>query len=197
MIETIGNKPAHGSTLAAGAPSTAVGRVAAVLLGSLFVALCAQVAVPLPWTPVPMTMQPFGVLLVALLLGPGLGAASLAAYLLEGVAGLPVFVPGFGGLLPLGASAGYLLSYPLVAAVTGLLAGRTRGFARAAAAAAVGDALILLSGAAWLALVTHAGFARTAQLAVLPFLAGDAVKVLLAAGASAGFFHWAHTRSLR
>ena len=191
------NQPALLPSPAFALPSTAAGRAAAVLLGSLFVALCAQVAVPLPWTPVPMTMQPFGVLLVALLLGPGLGAASMAAYLLEGAAGLPVFVPGFGGLLPLGPSAGYLLSYPLVAAVVGVLAGRTRGFFRAAAAAAIGDAVILLCGAVWLAVVTHATFPHVLALAVLPFVAGDAIKVLLAAGISTGCFHRAHTRQRR
>ena len=176
-------------------PSTLAGRAAAVLLGSLVVAACAQVAIPLPWTPVPMTMQPFGVLLVGLLLGPRLGAAAMIGYLLEGAAGLPVFVPGFGGLLPLGPSAGYLLSYPFVAWVVGALAGR--GFFRAAAAAALGDALILLAGAAWLLLVTHASLAHVLAIAVLPFLAGDAVKVLLAAGLAGGRFHWAHTRFRR
>ncbi len=174
---------------------------AAVLVGSLFVALCAQVAVPLPWTPVPMTMQPFGVLLVGLLFGPALGAASLAAYLLEGVAGLPVFVPGFGGLLPLGASAGYLLSYPLVAMLVGLLAGRRPwggskpSFARALAAAAAGNVLILLCGAAWLGLATHGSFQSVLALGVLPFIAGDSLKVLLAAGLATGWFHWAHSRT--
>ena len=167
--------------------TTTQGRIAAVSLGSLFVALSAQVAVPLPWTPVPMTMQPFGVLVVALLLGPWLGAAAMAAYLIEGAAGLPVFVPGFGGLLPLGASAGYLLSYPMVAVVAGWLYGRRGGFARALGAAAVGSTLILLSGAGWLALVTHSSAAVAFRLGVLPFAGGDAVKVVLAATVAAGF----------
>ncbi len=166
--------------------ATTWGRAAAVLLGSLFVALCAQVAVPLPWTPVPMTMQPFGVLVVGLLLGPALGAAAMAAYLLEGVAGLPVFVPGFGGLLPLAASAGYLLSYPVVAAVTGFLYGRRGGFLRALGAAAAGSALILVSGASWLAMMTHASAAAAFRLGVLPFAGGDALKVVLAAMVAAG-----------
>ncbi len=175
----------------------AAGRPAAVLLGSVFVALCAHIAIPLPWTPVPMTMQPFGVLLVALLLGPGLGAAAMAAYLFEGAAGLPVLVPGLGGLVPLGPSAGYLLSYPLVAALVGLLAGQGRGFVRTAIAAAAGDALILACGAGWLALATHASFARVFAMAIEPFLAGDLVKVLLAAGLASGWFHWAHNRFSR
>ncbi len=158
----------------------------AVLLGSLFVALCAQVAVPLPWTPVPMTMQPFAVLLVGLLLGPTLGAAALVAYLLEGAAGLPVFVAGFGGLLPLGPTAGYLLSYPLVAGVVGLLWQGRRGFLRAMLAATAGSALILICGASWLAVATHGSLSTVIHLAVLPFVAGDGLKVLLAASIAAG-----------
>lgn len=161
-------------------------QASAVLLGSLFVALCAQVAVPLPWTPVPMTMQPFAVLLVGLLLGPTLGAAALVAYLLEGAAGLPVFVAGFGSLLPLGPSAGYLLSYPLVAGMVGLLWQRRRGFLRATFAATAGSALILLCGASWLAVATHGSAASVMHLAVLPFVAGDALKALLAAAIAAG-----------
>ena len=167
---------------------------AAVAVGSLLLAVCAQVAVPLPWTPVPMTMQPFGVLLVGLLFGPRLGAAAMAAYLLEGAAGLPVLVPGFGGLVPLGPSAGYLLSYPLVAALVGLLAGNSIG--RKLLAAAAGNALILLCGAAWLAAV-GGGWAQAFRLGVLPFVAGDAVKVALAACIASGWFYLARKRGLR
>ena len=175
-------------TAGSGLPATAAGRAGAVVLGSLFVALCAQIAVPLPWTPVPMTMQPFGVLLVGLLLGPSISAAAMAAYLLEGAAGLPVMVPGFGGLLPLGASAGYLLSYPLAAALAGLIFTRPRrGFAGALFAASAADLLILASGAAWLGLLTHGSVSGTLRLAVLPFLAGDAIKVVLAAGLAQRF----------
>ncbi len=169
-------------------------RAGVVLLGSLLIAACAHVAVPLPWTPVPMTMQPFAVLLLALLLGPGLGAATATAYLLEGAAGLPVLVPGFGGLLPLGPSAGYLLSYPAVGALVGLLAPRAAGFWRKAGAAAAGSALILLGGASWLAVATHGSFGHIWMVAVLPFLAGDVLKAGLAAGLAARF-HRAHSRT--
>lgn len=183
--------------------ATPLGKVAAVLLGSLFVALCAQIAVPLPWTPVPMTMQPFAVLLVGLLLGPALGAASLAAYLLEGASGLPVLVPGFGGLLPLGPSAGYLLSYPLVAATAGLLwqlRGKRTGmvaFGVALAACAVADAILLTSGASWLSVLTHSSFSTAARLGIYPFLGGEGIKALLAAAIASGClraFHTVHTR---
>ena len=186
---------ASSAPLSLGGSSTA----AAVFLGSMVVALCAQIAVPLPWTPVPMTMQPFGVLLVSLVLGarlsPWVAAASMVAYLAEGAAGLPVLVPGFGGLLPLGPSAGYLLAYPLVALAVGFVAGRAPGFVRALAAAAAGDTLLLLCGAAWLGLLTHGSAHGALALGVLPFLAGDALKVVLAASAAAGWFHWAHTRA--
>ena len=140
-----------------------------------------------------MTMQPFGVLLLGLLLGPALGSAAAVAYLLEGLAGLPVFVPGFGGLLPLGASAGYLLSYPLAAAVAGRLFGRgsQRGFFRALAAGAAASVCILACGVAWLAALTHGGMATLLRLGVLPFAAGDAVKVVPAALIAAG---WVRTR---
>jgi biotin transport system substrate-specific component len=175
--------------------STTRGRAAGIVLGSLFVAMCAQFAVPLPWTPVPMTMQPFGVLLVGLLLGPWVGAGAMMAYLLEGAAGLPVFVPGFGGLLPLGASAGYLLSYPLVAALVGLVAGRSRGYLRLLTAAALGDALILACGTLWLAWLAHAGLHTAFTLGALPFLAGDTIKVLLAASLAAGIFRFRAKRA--
>src|ERR1019366_666646 len=95
---------------------------ALVLGGSLVVALCARVALPLPFTPVPLTLQNFGVLLVGLLLGSKRGFAALALYLAEGAMGMPVFSPtGVGGIAQLfhGATAGFLLTYPLVAWVSG------------------------------------------------------------------------------
>ena len=169
-------------TLAARALESWRGRAIAVVVGSAFVAVCAHIAVPLPWTPVPMTMQPFGVLLVALLLGPGLGCAAMVAYLLEGAAGLPVFVPGLGGLLPLGPGTGYLLSYPLVALVAGSVFRRGGGFPRALLAATLGELAILACGAAWLAGLLHLSAGAAFRIGVLPFAAGDALKVLLAAG---------------
>src|ERR1700722_1002535 len=93
-------------------------QVALVVGASLFVALCARISIPLPFTPVPLTVQNFGVLLVGLLLGSRRGFAALIFYLAEGAMGMPVFSPlGPGGLAQLlhGATAGFLLSYPLVA----------------------------------------------------------------------------------
>lgn len=165
-------------------------RTTVVLLGTLFVAVCAHVAVPLWFTPVPVTLQTFAVLLLGLVLSPRMAALTLGAYLVEGAAGLPVFSPvGAPTFLHLlGPTGGYLLSYPAVAWLTGTLFRRLRAaqpsaFVAALGAAALGDALILLSGAAWLAVLTHQSAVTVFTLAVAPFLAGDILKVIAAAGA--------------
>jgi biotin transport system substrate-specific component len=147
-------------------------------------ALSAQLVIPLPWTPVPITGQTFVVLLTGALLGSRLGALAMIAYLIEGASGLPFFRSGAGGLsyLALSPTTGYLLSYPLAAFVVGLLAERgwDRRYLSAAAAMAAGSALILFGGWAWLSL-----WFRTAadawRAGVLPFLAGDAIKIAMAA----------------
>ena len=170
-------------------------RTFAVLAGSLFIALCAHLAVPLFFSPVPMTLQPFAVLLVGMLFGPALGAATCAAYLLEGAVGLPVFTPqGAGGLLQLlGPTGGYLLSYPAAAAMAGALArlGGRRTLPTALLGAGAGNVLILTAGACWLAVLTHQSAASVSRMAVLPFLAGDAIKVVLAALLATG---WSRSR---
>ncbi|MGB8833502.1 MAG: biotin transporter BioY, partial [Candidatus Sulfotelmatobacter sp.] len=101
--------------------SDAARQVALVVGGSLFVALCAHITVPLPFTPVPLTVQNFGVLLMGLLLGSRRGFAALALYLAEGAMGLPVFSPiGPGGMAQLlGPTGGFLMAYPLVAWLAG------------------------------------------------------------------------------
>ena len=104
--------------------SEAVQQVAIVVGASLFVALCAHIAIPIPGTPVPLTVQNFGVLLVGLLLGSRRGFAALALYLAEGAMGMPVFSPtGVGGIAQLlhGATGGFLLAYPLVAGLAGFV----------------------------------------------------------------------------
>ncbi len=174
------------------APALPARRIVCVLAGTLFIAACAHLAVPLFFTPVPMTLQPFAVLLVGLLLGPGLGAATCAAYLVEGALGLPVFTPqGAGGVLQLlGPTGGYLLAYPAAAAVAGALSrlqGR-RGLGSALLAAASADLLVLAAGACWLALLTHQHASAIAHAAILPFLAGDALKVVLASLLAQGWY---------
>ena len=167
-------------------------RGAGVVLGaSALVAVCSHIALPLWFTPVPLTLQPFAVLLLGLILSPRMAAATLAAYLVEGAAGLPVFSPGFAlgaGMVHLmGPTGGYLLSYPAAAALVSWLRRRSvRGFAGAALSAAAGNAVILLCGFVWLTMWTHAGVGSAFALAVLPFLPGDALKIVAAAAIVTG-----------
>jgi biotin transport system substrate-specific component len=156
----------------------------AVVAASALVAICAHIAVPLGFTPVPVTMQTFAVLLLGLLFSPGPAFACLALYLMEGAVGLPVFSPhGLGGMAQLlGPSGGYLLSYPLAAALTSFLYRRgDRRFWSAIAAAGLASLLILAAGGLWLGLLTQAKFPVVFAQSIAPFLAGDAVKVLAAA----------------
>lgn len=148
----------------------------------LATAVGAYVMVPLPWTPVPMTLQPLVVVLAGVLLGPMLGAAAMATYLVIGALGMPVFSGGGAGLpWLLGPTGGYLLAYPAAALVTGWLAGgREAGAARLAAALAAGIGVLYLGGVAQLALLTGGSLESLLALGVIPFLAGDLVKVGIA-----------------
>src|SRR5215469_1195188 len=153
--------PVSPAVVAAAAPLGWLRATAVVLLASAFVAACAHVAIPLYFTPVPLTLQPFAVLLVGLLLSPQLAGAALIAYLGEGALGLPVFAPGPAsapGLAHLfGPTAGYLLAYPFAAILISVLyRGSRRGFLRALLSAAAGNLLILTVGALWLGMLTHA-----------------------------------------
>jgi len=172
-------------TGAALAPLDWVKSASLVVAFSLLVALSAQVVVPLPFTPVPITLQTFAVLLTGALLGSRLGALALAAYLVEGAVGLPFFRGGNGGWLYLALSptAGYLLAYPLAAFVTGCLAERgwDRKFVTAAAAIALGSMVILCGG--WLGLLRFYSAPQAFALGVAPFIPGDIVKIALAAAA--------------
>lgn len=166
------------------APTAAWGRDAFLVTAfSLLTALTAQVAIPLPGTPVPITGQTFGVLLTGALLGPRLGVLSLLLYLAEGAAGLPFFLGGTSGLAHIaGPTGGYLLSYPLAAGLVGWLA--ARGWDRRPltmlAAMLLGSVVIYAFGAGYLA--HFIGASKAFAGGVLPFLPGDALKALLAAG---------------
>jgi biotin transport system substrate-specific component len=165
------------------APLDWVRSVTLVIGFSLLTALAAQVVIPLPFTPVPLTGQTFAVLLTGALLGSRLGALALVAYLVEGAAGLPFFRGGAGGAQHLlGPTAGYLFAFPAAAFVTGYLAERgwDRRFLTAAAAMALGSLVILAGGWAWLAVLTG-NAAQAFRLGVGWFLVGDLVKVALAA----------------
>ena len=156
-------------------------------LGSLAVALAAHVAIPLPWTPVPFTLQPMAVLLVGLLAGRTVGFATMVLYLAEGAMGLPVFQPhGLGGLLQLaGPTGGFLWSYPVVAMITGALYPALRSrppFIAAMYASIAGIGLLFAAGAAQLAVLTHASMSAVLAAAVYPFLPGELLKILAASG---------------
>ena len=167
-------------------PRMAFGRrLAGVAVGTLAVAAAAQVAVPVPLSPVPMTLQPLAVLAVGGLLGGAGGFAALTAYLVLGAVGLPVFAGGAGGALHLvGPTGGYLLAFPVAAGVTGALASRG-GVLRTLLACALGMALIHLGGVAQLAILGDNPSAAL-QVGFVPFFTGDLIKVGLAAAVILG-----------
>jgi biotin transport system substrate-specific component len=153
-----------------------------IALGAFLVAALAQVRIPLPFTPVPLTGQTFAVLLVGAALGSVRGAAALALYTTMGALGLPFFAGGASGLAYMsGPTLGYLIGFVAAAYVVGLLA--ERGLERSVRTSLVpflaGTLVIYLFGAGWLAVLFGIGQAIT--LGVLPFLVGDALKLLLAA----------------
>jgi biotin transport system substrate-specific component len=170
-----------GSAGAAGLPITQVTtgtRAMAVSIAVAVMAASAQMAVPLPFTPVPATLQPVAVLAIGALLGSRLGVAALVTYLIVGAAGLPVFAMGGAGIARLiGPTGGYLLAFPVAAAVAGLGGrGQLRTMIPSMIAAMV---VIHAGGAAWLAILGNdPRFAFEAGF--LPFLTGDLFKIALA-----------------
>jgi biotin transport system substrate-specific component len=162
-------------------PSLALRRAVALVAGAVLVALGAQAAVPIPGTPVPLTLQVPAVLIVGGALGPSLGASSLVFYLMLGAMGLPVFAPaGLPGLARLfGPTGGYLLAYPLAAAIAGLGVTAGRHWGRLAVALVAATLMIHAGGVAQLAVL--GGDPATAwRLGSLPFLLGDLAKLIFA-----------------
>lgn len=171
-----------------------------IAAANILLVLCAHIVIPLPWTPVPITGQTFGVLLVAVLLGARRGAITLILYLLEGAAGLPVFQPlGLPGLARFaGPTAGYLLSYPLAAFVTGWLVERGAKVRDSRAAGSrlagspligaliSGEAIIFACGCAWLALFLRMGWGAALSQGALPFVPGEIIKMALIVVAAGG-----------
>jgi biotin transport system substrate-specific component len=159
-----------------------VRRVLFALAGALIVAVAAQFVVPVPMSPVPMTLQPLAVLVVGGLLGAAEGVSALVLYLVLGALGLPVFAGGGAGALHfVGPTGGYLLAFPVAAGVTGaLVAPSPRSIARVLLACALGMLLIHLGGVAQLALLGRDP-ALALRVGFLPFLTGDLLKVGLAA----------------
>lgn len=160
---------------------TAVGSALAVLLGSAALAVSAKVQVPF-W-PVPMTMQTLVVLLLGVGLGTRLGTLAVLAYLVEGLAGLPVFAGPVGGPGALtGPTAGFLVGFVPAAALTGWMAARggVRTAARGFGTMMAGHAVVFVPGVAWLAHLV--GWDRAVVLGLVPFVAGTLVKSALATG---------------
>jgi biotin transport system substrate-specific component len=163
-------------------------QVAIVVGASLFVALCARITIPLPFTPVPLTVQNFGVLLVGLLLGSKRGFAALTLYLAEGAIGMPVFSPvGVGGIAQLfhGATGGFLLTYPLVAWLAGYVMEHGRKtFTRAAVGGLLGEIALFTGGLTWLAVLTHS-VTQAFRWGLYWFVFAEVIKVMMAAGIAA------------
>jgi biotin transport system substrate-specific component len=162
------------------------GRLVEIAVCAPVVAAAAQVLVPVPFSPVPMTLQPLAVLVVGGLLGAAGGVAALVAYLALGLLGLPVFAGGSSGVLHvLGPTGGYLLAFPIAAGVTGALARRGAGVLRVLLACALGMVVIHTGGVAQLALLGgDPGLAF--RVGFVPFLTGDLLKVGLAAAVVLG-----------
>lgn len=161
--------------------SPAARRVLAIAVGALLMTLAARVALPVPGTAVPLTLQDLTALALGGVLGPVAGAGALVAYLGLGAMGLPVFAGGGGTLAYLlGPTGGYLMAFPLAAWTAGALSGRVSP-ARALLGAMCGMVVIHAGGVAWLALQTGDGSAAL-RLGSLPFVATGLVKAALAAG---------------
>ena len=158
---------------------------ALIVGGSFLVAICARIYLPLPGTPVPLTVQNLAVLLVGLALGPRRAFAALSLYLLEGASGMPVFSPiGPAGMAQIiGPTGGYLIAYPFVAALTGYIFERGKQtFARAALASIAGEVLLFIFGLTWLYTFTHS-LSRAIVLGLYWFIFAEVIKVMVAAGA--------------
>ncbi|HEX6284597.1 MAG TPA: biotin transporter BioY [Pyrinomonadaceae bacterium] len=156
--------------------------VGLVVVFSLFIAAAAQFAIYIG--PIPITGQSFAVLLTGALLGSRLGAAAVIAYLIEGAIGLPFFAGGAAGIARFfGPTGGYLVAFPAAAFVTGAFAehGWDKNYPQAVAAMAIGSVIIFLGGWAWYSVLTSTPPVAAFQIAVLPYLPGDVIKIALAA----------------
>lgn len=177
--------PLAGSLEAPGRPWVLGLGIVAFILAT---AVGAYVAIPLPFTPVPITLQPLVVILAGAMLGPWAGATAMAGYLALGAGGAPVFSAGHGGLAWLmGPTGGYLIAYPAAAFLVGLAAGESRNLVRLGLALASGVAVIYVGGVTQLLLLTGQELDAVLVQGVLPFLAGDLLKVLVALAVVRGF----------
>ena len=164
------------------ASRTAITQIALVAGGAAFVGIAAQIAIPLPFTPVPLTLQTFAVLLVGASLGSLRGVLSMVVYLIVGMVGVPWFSGGTSGFS--NASFGYILGFIFAAFIVGRLAerGASTTALRSAGLMVVGNLAIYAVGVTWLKFAIDVNWATALSLGVVPFLIGDAVKIALAAG---------------
>ena len=164
------------------AARTALAQIVLVFCGAAFVGIAAQIAIPLPFTPVPLTLQTFAVLLAGAALGSLRGVASMALYALMGVVGVPWFSEGSSGFST--ASFGYILGFILAAFIVGRLAerGASTTSIQSAALMVIGNLAIYAVGVTWLKFAIDSSWATALSLGVVPFLIGDAIKIALAAG---------------
>lgn len=165
--------------------SSSLTKNAALVVGAtLLMGILGRFAMPLPFTPVPLTLANFGVLLVGLTLGSRRGFAALTLYLAAGAMGAPVFAPSaLSGIAQLlGPTGGYLISYPFVAFLAGWIAeGGPKTFTRYAVASVAGEILLFVSGVSWIMVLLHAPLARAANFGLYPFIFAEVIKVLAAA----------------
>ena len=160
--------------------SSALAKIILVVFGSLLLAFSAQIKIPL--YPVPITGQTLVVLLIGMTYGSKLGGTTILLYLLQGLVGLPVFAGSAAGIATLlGPTGGYLCGFLIAAIVMGYLAesGMGRHFISTAISMAIGNVIIYLIGVIWL--TNFIGIEKALAVGVLPFLYGDALKLIVAA----------------
>lgn len=159
--------------------------LALIVLFANFIALSARLAIALPFSPVDVTGETLAVLLAGLALGPRRGMASVLVFIGEGAVGLPVFQGGTGGpAMLIGPTGGYLWGFVLAAGLVGVLAerGATRRTWTLLLALVLGNLVVYLVGAGWLSRLLPGGVSSAVTVGIIPFLPGDAVKCLVAAG---------------
>ncbi len=176
----------HSEIAAAERPFSLIKQAGIVICASAVIAVCARLMLPLPFTPVPLTLANFGVLLVGLTLGSRRGFAAAALYLSWGAMGLPVFASSGPGSFAqmLGPTGGYLWAYPVIAFLAGWVAEHGKAsFIRNLVAATAAEVVLFAAGISWLAILTHS-WRQAAFFGLYPFLFAEVSKVMIAAAAA-------------